>query len=172
MAGLPDYYAILQVHPRADKEIIEAAYRRLAAKHHPDKNPSPDAAERMKQLNVAYDVLSSQAKRAHYDATRRFGGTAFSQEGGHTGGPFSWGPSAQGPYPWGMPPFVWPQDAASRRAFFLRLLRRLLIPIIIIARGGLFRFLPPVLWLRFLPYIIAAVVAGCLIYYLWRRYLR
>ena len=170
MAGLPDYYAILQVHPRADKEIIEAAYRRLAAKYHPDVNPSPDAAERMKEINVAYEALSNAARRAQYDAARGFAGT--SQGGGYTGGPFSWGPFPGGPYPWGMSPFAWPQDAAARRAFLLRLLRMLLIPIVIIVVGGLGSRLLAPLWLRFLPYIIVAVVAGVLIYYLWRRYLR
>lgn len=63
----PDYYAILQVHPEADKEVIDAAYRRLAAKYHPDVSASPDAAERMKQLNEAYEVLSDPARRMAYD---------------------------------------------------------------------------------------------------------
>jgi len=66
----PDYYAILQVRPEADKEVIGAAYRRLAAKYHPDVSASPDAAERMKQLNEAYEVLSDPARRATYDRSR------------------------------------------------------------------------------------------------------
>ncbi len=63
----PDYYAILQVHPEADKEVINAAYRRLAAKYHPDVSTSPGTAEKMKQLNEAYEVLSDPARRAAYD---------------------------------------------------------------------------------------------------------
>lgn len=66
----PDYYAVLQVHPQADREVIGAAYRRLAAKYHPDVNPSPDAADKMKQLNEAYEVLSDPARRAVYDRSR------------------------------------------------------------------------------------------------------
>ncbi|MCL0074473.1 DnaJ domain-containing protein [Dehalococcoidia bacterium] len=66
----PDYYAVLQVRPQADREVIGAAYRRLAAKYHPDVNPSPDAADKMKQLNEAYEVLSDPARRAAYDRSR------------------------------------------------------------------------------------------------------
>lgn len=66
----PDYYAILQVSPAAEKEVIEAAYRKLAQKYHPDINRSPDAEEKMKRINAAYEVLSDPAKRAAYDARR------------------------------------------------------------------------------------------------------
>jgi curved DNA-binding protein CbpA len=71
MTGESDYYSILQVDPGAEKEVIDAAYRRLAAKYHPDVNPSADALERMKQMNAAYDVLSEPRKRAEYDRSRR-----------------------------------------------------------------------------------------------------
>ncbi|MCD5397663.1 DnaJ domain-containing protein [candidate division NPL-UPA2 bacterium] len=70
MANL-DYYAILQVHPEADREVIIAAYRKLAVKHHPDVNALPDATERMKRLNEAYAVLSEPARRADYDRLRK-----------------------------------------------------------------------------------------------------
>ena len=70
MAVLPDYYAILQVHTGATKEVIDAAYRKLATKYHPDVNTSLDAASRMKQLNEAYEVLSDPARRAAYDRSR------------------------------------------------------------------------------------------------------
>ena len=66
----PDYYTILQVDPRAEPEIIQAAYRRLAAKHHPDVDPSPEALERMKLLNDAYEVLSDSVKRREHDTLR------------------------------------------------------------------------------------------------------
>ena len=65
-----DYYAVLQVSPEADREVIGAAYRRLAAKYHPDVNASPDAADKMKLLNEAYEVLSDPARRASYDRSR------------------------------------------------------------------------------------------------------
>ena len=65
-----DYYTILQVDPRADPEVIQAAYRRLAAKYHPDVDPSSEATERMKLLNVAYEVLSNPVKRMEHDMSR------------------------------------------------------------------------------------------------------
>ncbi|TEU11887.1 MAG: hypothetical protein E3J21_22510 [Anaerolineales bacterium] len=65
-----DYYKILQIDPKAEPEVIEAAYRRLARKYHPDVNKSPDAVQRMQQINVAYEVLRDPAKRAEYDRAR------------------------------------------------------------------------------------------------------
>ena len=70
MKSEPDYYAILQVDPRAEPEVIQAAYRRLAAKYHPDVDPSPEATERMKLLNAAYGVLSDPVKRRQHDRWR------------------------------------------------------------------------------------------------------
>ncbi len=59
-----DYYAILQVHPKAEPEVIQAAYRRLAAKYHPDKGGD---AEQMKRINAAWEVLGDPQKRREYD---------------------------------------------------------------------------------------------------------
>ena len=59
--------------PRAEPEVIKAAYRRLAAKYHPDINPSPETMERMKLLNAAYDVLSDPMKRKEHDVSRLHG---------------------------------------------------------------------------------------------------
>lgn len=67
---MPDYYAILQVSPTAEPEVIEAAYRRLARKYHPDVNRSPEARLIMTDLNEAYEVLSDPLKRKEYDAQR------------------------------------------------------------------------------------------------------
>jgi DnaJ-domain-containing protein 1 len=66
-----DYYRILQVDPLAEPEVITAAYRRLAAKYHPDISKAPDATRKMQQLNEAYDVLNDPEKRKRYDARRR-----------------------------------------------------------------------------------------------------
>ena len=70
MATQLDCYGILQVHPKAEKEVIDAAYRRLASKYHPDVSQVSDASERMKQINIAYEVLSDPIKRAAYDAAK------------------------------------------------------------------------------------------------------
>jgi preprotein translocase subunit Sec63 len=66
----PDHYAVLQVDPRAEREVIDAAYRRLATKYHPDRNRSADAHSRMTLINAAYDVLSDPEKRVAYDRRR------------------------------------------------------------------------------------------------------
>jgi len=70
MATQLDCYGILQVHPKAEKEVIDAAYRQLASKYHPDVSQVSDASERMKQINTAYEVLSDPIKRAAYGADR------------------------------------------------------------------------------------------------------
>ncbi len=70
MAG-PDYYAILGVARDAGDAELKRAFRQLALKHHPDRNPGDAAAEeRFKAINEAYAVLSDPDKRAQYD---RFG---------------------------------------------------------------------------------------------------
>ena len=68
-----DWYSILQVHESAEPEVIEAAYRRLARKYHPDVSTSPDATETMQRLNDAYAVLSDPGKRSAYDDRRHAG---------------------------------------------------------------------------------------------------
>ncbi len=68
-----DYYAILQVDPRAEPEVVEAAYRRLSRKYHPDVSGDPGAAPRMRELNEAYQVLSDPARRRAYDRRRPMG---------------------------------------------------------------------------------------------------
>ena len=70
MAKAEDLYEILQVHPSAQPEIIQAAYRRLALLYHPDTNPSPEATAAMAAVNRAYEVLSDTEKRAEYDHSR------------------------------------------------------------------------------------------------------
>jgi hypothetical protein len=76
-----DYYAILQVHPRAEPEVIEAAYRRLSRKYHPDVSGLADAGRRMRELNEAFEVLSDPARRRAYDRHRSFGGRPVSAPG-------------------------------------------------------------------------------------------
>ncbi|TMP92943.1 MAG: molecular chaperone DnaJ [Verrucomicrobia bacterium] len=74
-----DYYEILGVDRNAAGEEVKRAYRKLAVKFHPDKNPDdPHAEEKFKELGEAYDVLMDPDKRAAYD---RFGHAAFAQGG-------------------------------------------------------------------------------------------
>jgi DnaJ domain len=63
---LKDYYEILQVSPRADRDTIERVFRYLANRFHPDNRETGDA-ERFTEIVDAYEVLSSAAKRAKYD---------------------------------------------------------------------------------------------------------
>ena len=65
-----DYYELLQVSPNADLDVIDAAYRRLARKHHPDTSNDPLAGRTMALLNEAASVLTDVGKRGAYDATR------------------------------------------------------------------------------------------------------
>jgi len=79
-----DYYEVLSVERGATDEEIKRAYRRLAVKFHPDKNPDdPHAEEKFKELGEAYDVLIDPNKRAAYD---RFGHAAFAPGGAGFGG--------------------------------------------------------------------------------------
>jgi curved DNA-binding protein CbpA len=63
---MPDLYEVLQVHRRAEPEVIRAAYRALSRKYHPDFGGAPD---RMVALNEAWGVLGDHLRRAAYDAS-------------------------------------------------------------------------------------------------------
>src|SRR5260370_4543620 len=81
-----DYYDVLGVQRNVSEEEVKRAYRKLAVKFHPDKNPDdPHAEEKFKEIGEAYDVLMDDDKRAAYD---RFGHGAFAQGGGFGRGGF------------------------------------------------------------------------------------
>ena len=65
--GERTYYQTLQVDPAADPEVIEAAFRRLAMKHHPDTSSDPVASERMREIIEARECLSDPNRRLSYD---------------------------------------------------------------------------------------------------------
>lgn len=72
MAKSKNYYQILGIDEQATAEQIKKSYRSLARKFHPDRNPDrPDAEERFKAIQEAYDVLSDPAKRKEYDRYRK-----------------------------------------------------------------------------------------------------
>jgi molecular chaperone DnaJ len=91
-----DYYQLLGVERSADGAAIKSAFRKLAMKYHPDRNPGDEAAEKkFKEIGEAYEILSDEQKRAAYD---RFGHAAFQNGGmgngahhGFGGGGFSSG---------------------------------------------------------------------------------
>lgn len=68
--SIPDPYRVLQVDPDAADDVIEAAYKRLAKRYHPDVAPGPGAQERMVQLNQARDMLRDPVRRAAVDRAR------------------------------------------------------------------------------------------------------
>jgi molecular chaperone DnaJ len=67
MASKRDYYEVLGVARTASVDEIKNAYRKLAMQYHPDRNKSPDAEEKFKELSEAYAVLSDPGKRRQYD---------------------------------------------------------------------------------------------------------
>lgn len=62
-------YQVLQVDPYAEQEVVDAAFKRLALKYHPDTSKAPDAAERMREIIEAHGVLTDPKKRERYDAS-------------------------------------------------------------------------------------------------------
>lgn len=81
-----DYYEVLGVNKNASDDEIKKAYRKLAVKYHPDKNPgNKEAEEKFKEISEAHEVLSDKQKRARYD---QFGHAGVGGAGGYSGNPF------------------------------------------------------------------------------------
>ena len=86
MSEKRDYYEVLGVERNASEAEIKKAYRKLAVKHHPDRNPDDSsAAERFREATQAYEVLKDSSQRAKYD---QYGHAAFDQNAGYGAGGF------------------------------------------------------------------------------------
>jgi DnaJ-class molecular chaperone len=96
MASKRDFYDVLGVSKSASAEELKRAYRKLALEWHPDRNKSPEANEKFKEINEAYAVLSDPKKKETYD---QFGSAAF-QPGAGSGAQGGWpgGAGGQGPF--------------------------------------------------------------------------
>ena len=112
MTAKRDHYEVLGVGPSATRQEIRRAYRKKAFDNHPDRNKSPGAEDRLKEINEAYEVLSDDGKSAQYDLERRRGPSrpagpppprsrpsGGAGRGGQTGG----APPPPGPTPGGGP---------------------------------------------------------------------
>jgi DnaJ-class molecular chaperone len=84
-----DFYEVLGVSKNATAAEIKSAYRKLALKWHPDKNKSPEATEKFKEINKAFEVLSDPKKKQAYD---QYGPEMFERAGGAGTGGYQEGP--------------------------------------------------------------------------------
>jgi curved DNA-binding protein CbpA len=106
-----DAYKVLQVDSEAEDEVIQAAYRRLARKYHPDMGGGPEAASRMLAINAAWELIGEPGARAAYDLARR------TPSGGRAaGGPDPMPPASSAPSarPWPEPTQPPPPETVSR----------------------------------------------------------
>ncbi len=91
-----DYYEVLGVSKNASDDEIKKAYRKLAIKYHPDKNPgNKEAEEKFKEISEAHEVLSDKQKRARYD---QFGHAGVNGQGGNPFGGGAGNPFGNGTY--------------------------------------------------------------------------
>jgi DnaJ-class molecular chaperone len=88
---MKDYYSVLGLSKNASDAEIKTAYRKKALEWHPDRNKAPEAHERFKEINKAYEVLSNPQKKQMYD---QYGHDAFERGGGNSaaGGAYQQGP--------------------------------------------------------------------------------
>jgi len=84
MSEKEDLYKILGVNENASHDEIKKAYRGLSLKYHPDRNPAPEATEKFKQINQAYEVLGDEQKRKQYEMERQNPFMGHGMHGMHT----------------------------------------------------------------------------------------
>jgi curved DNA-binding protein CbpA len=96
---IPDPYKVLQVDSEAEDEVIEAAYRRLARKYHPDVSPDPESQERMVRINQAWELLRDPQRRAAVDRARTRANAARSAGSGDRRAPAGTDPRPHGDQP-------------------------------------------------------------------------
>jgi curved DNA-binding protein CbpA len=115
MADGSDPYKILQVDSEAEDEVIQAAYRRLAQKYHPDLASGSEAMERMVAINAAWELIGEPERRAAYDRSVRRARTALSgrAEAAARGEPPSGRPAASTARPASAPTQRPPETVSS-----------------------------------------------------------
>jgi DnaJ domain len=141
---VPDYYAVLQVHPDAEFEVIEAAYRQLMKKHHPDRageDPRRQAVHlaRAKAINEAFSVLRDPQRRRDYDFERIRFGTVVPPRSSAAPPSAPPPPRAAPPRPPSSPP---PAPASTAE------------PILVVDPGTSSRLLAPLAWLGAAYYLL------------------
>ena len=120
MTDAPDPYKILQVDREAEDEVIQAAYRRLAQKYHPDRSTGQEAIDRMVAINAAWETIGDPKRRASFDRARDAAGPKAHPTAppgaprGNGGGAAPSSARPPDPAPSGGPPPVQPRRAEPR----------------------------------------------------------
>jgi molecular chaperone DnaJ len=78
--SVPDYYSVLGMPPGASQDELKKRYRTLIAQYHPDRNSDAGAEEQSKKINEAYSILADPDKRARYDRSLQYPGSASTYE--------------------------------------------------------------------------------------------